>query len=106
MTDKDQQYAEGVAVNRGLIERMIQDLGNGVRPPELGPERTKRQMLSEHDQQELRKWMVTHAILYHKKVEGEYGCPGETCPGVQRLVKLLEDWTATVFLLVRWKEGV
>ncbi len=30
------------------------------------------------------------ATTYHKTVEGEYGCPGPSCPGVQRLVGLLE----------------
>lgn len=30
------------------------------------------------------------AIEYHKTVEGEYGCPGASCPGVKRLVALLE----------------
>lgn len=29
------------------------------------------------------------AIQFHKMVEGEYGCPGESCPGVQRLVVAL-----------------
>lgn len=31
------------------------------------------------------------ALDYHETVEGEYGCPGLSCPGVQRLVKLLES---------------
>lgn len=26
------------------------------------------------------------AFAFHVGIEGEYGCPGETCPGVQRLV--------------------
>lgn len=26
------------------------------------------------------------AIAYHKDIEGEYGCPGLTCPGVKRLI--------------------
>jgi hypothetical protein len=34
---------------------------------------------------------VSLALEYHKTVEGEYGCPGATCPGVQRLVSLLEQ---------------
>lgn len=25
------------------------------------------------------------ALHYHKDIEGEYGCPGMTCPGVKRL---------------------
>jgi len=29
------------------------------------------------------------ALEYHKTVEGEYGCPGQSCPGVKRLVLLL-----------------
>ena len=29
------------------------------------------------------------ALDYHKTVEGEYGCPGASCPGVQRLTALL-----------------
>lgn len=35
--------------------------------------------------------LVQLAIAYHKNVEGEYGCPGPTCPGVQRLVRLLRQ---------------
>lgn len=33
--------------------------------------------------------LVERAIEYHKADwgEGEYGCPGATCPGVQRLVR-------------------
>ena len=31
------------------------------------------------------------ALHYHKTAEGEYGCPGLTCPGVQRLLTLLRD---------------
>lgn len=34
---------------------------------------------------------LARAIEYHKTVEGEYGCPGESCPGVQRLVLLLNE---------------
>lgn len=26
------------------------------------------------------------AIEFHQQIEGEYGCPGATCPGVRRLV--------------------
>lgn len=26
------------------------------------------------------------AIRFHKEIEGEYGCPGASCPGVQRLI--------------------
>jgi len=34
------------------------------------------------------------ALDYHKTIEGEYGCPGVTCPGVQRLVALLDQASA------------
>jgi hypothetical protein len=60
--------------------------------------------LSEHDQQEIRKLMVIKAKIYHKTVEGEYGCPGEDCPGVQRLVTLLGNWTSMLFLLIELPE--
>jgi hypothetical protein len=30
------------------------------------------------------------ALEYHTTIEGEYGCPGASCPGVQRLVTLLD----------------
>lgn len=35
--------------------------------------------------------LLEQALAYHKTVEGEYGCPGETCPGVQRLVVFLQS---------------
>lgn len=56
--------------------------------------------LNEHDQQEVHKLLVAKALIYHKTVEGEYGCPGETCPGVQRLVVLLEQWTMVLLALL------
>lgn len=34
------------------------------------------------------------ALEYHKTVEGEYGCPGHSCPGVQRLVTFAEACAA------------
>jgi len=34
------------------------------------------------------------AIRYHKTVEGEYGCPGASCPGVQRILTLLLEAAA------------
>lgn len=37
---------------------------------------------------------LERAIAYHKTVEGEYGCNGATCPGVQRLVAFLDAATA------------
>ena len=43
--------------------------------------------------------LVAKALMYHQTIEGEYGCPGVTCPGVQRLVTLLEQWTTTVLAL-------
>lgn len=33
-----------------------------------------------------RDQIVSLALEYHKSQEGEYGCPGVSCPGVQRLV--------------------
>lgn len=57
-------------------------------------------LLDTHDQQELRKLMVLKALNYHKTVEGEYGCPGEECPGVQRLVTLLEQWTIVALAVI------
>ena len=29
------------------------------------------------------------ALAFHRDIEGEYGCPGESCPGVQRLIAKL-----------------
>lgn len=36
------------------------------------------------------EWLVEMAIRYHKIEEGEYGCNGIACPGVQRLIALLQ----------------
>lgn len=53
------------------------------------------------------------ALQYHKTVEGEYGCPGVGCPGVQRVLAQLEvraslpNDTSPVLLLrsrARWYE--
>lgn len=57
-------------------------------------------VVTEHDASEIHKLLVQKAILYHKTVEGEYGCPGESCPGVQRLVALLEQWTTILLAVV------
>jgi hypothetical protein len=56
--------------------------------------------LSEEDQREIHKLLVAKALIYHKTVEGEYGCPGPECPGVKRLVTLLEQWTTVVLALI------
>ena len=41
--------------------------------------------------EDMRAQLEAMALLYHKRTdgegEGEYGCPGLTCPGVQRLLK-------------------
>lgn len=31
-------------------------------------------------------WIAEEAEKYHRTIEGEYGCPGQSCQGVQRLV--------------------
>lgn len=31
-------------------------------------------------------WLETVARLFHQKIEGEYGCQGSPCPGVDRLI--------------------
>lgn len=35
---------------------------------------------------DLRQRVEQAALEYHRAQEGEYGCPGKSCPGVQRLV--------------------
>jgi hypothetical protein len=38
----------------------------------------------------LREQIEQNALRDHKVVDGEYGCPGQTCPGVQRLIRFYE----------------
>ena len=35
--------------------------------------------------------LLAIALQFHREIEGEYGCPGESCPGVQRLVAWLRS---------------
>jgi hypothetical protein len=37
------------------------------------------------DEQVIERKLLELAFAFHVSIEGEYGCPGATCPGVQRL---------------------
>lgn len=49
--------------------------------------------------------LVVLAYAYHKETEGEWGCNGVTCPGVQRLVVLLREGTAATLAAAAEREA-
>ena len=61
------------------ISHTVAALSGGARPQE--PEKSE---VSTDTAKQRR--LLEMAFAFHVGVEGEYGCPGQSCPGVQRLV--------------------
>ena len=69
-----------VPVPERFMERLVEHAKAYAERNGLKPQRVAQ------EGEALRERIAKLAIEYHKSQEGEYGCNGLTCPGVQRLI--------------------